>query len=448
MTLGMACLITFSGFAGEVDLDENDAVGSVEEVSSETEESNSDRSGRSSSGLGERVARMMGASSQSSGGGGGSSTSKLQVHGFLTQAYADASFADCPPGLTCGPTESELNLGIPEGGTWDYRSMALQFRYEISPKDVMVVQLSSRLLGNSPVTDLENDIELDWAFYERRLSDDTSLKIGRVQIPLGIYNETRDVGTILPFYRPPFGFYQEGAFTSETVDGIVLSHTFNADGNWSLDANVYLGEWEVLEVDPGLTRAAFARATDAYGVWFWLNTPISGLRFGFGGNDKEFQDGIFTAPDGSREGRLEEFDFSIDATFDRFIFRSEYRILKPEINTPFFTIDLTLETLYGQIGIPINDQFSIWLQGDYQLVESSSAIFTKTNSFTLREDLGISFKYDFTPGLVLKAEYHEVDQAQEVLVPVFGPPTGFALDPTTFSLDGGSYWILSLSVSF
>ena len=128
--------------------------------------------------------------------------SKLTVHGYLTQAYADADFAD---GLLVSPHTDELNLGISEDGTFDYRTMAIQFRYEISAKDIMIIQFSSRTLGNSPIESVEDEIELDWAFYERRLGDNTSVKVGRVQIPSGIFNAVRDVGTILPFL--PSGFY-------------------------------------------------------------------------------------------------------------------------------------------------------------------------------------------------------------------------------------------------
>jgi len=123
-------------------------------------------------------------------------------------------------------------------------------------------------------------------------------------------------------------------------------------------------------------------------------------------------------------------------------------VFEPTIRTPAFTINLKLETIYGQIGVPITDQFSVWLQGDFQLAASESSIFTQSVDYTFREDIGISLKYDFTSSLVLKAEYHEVSQGQQVLVPLFIPGRGFALDPRIFSIDNGSYWITSLSVSF
>lgn len=56
----------------------------------------------------------------------------------------------------------------------------------------------------------EPDVKLDWAFYERKLGQDTSIRVGRIPQPMGLLNETRYVGTLLPFYRAPYNFYQEG----------------------------------------------------------------------------------------------------------------------------------------------------------------------------------------------------------------------------------------------
>ena len=71
---------------------------------------------------------------------------RFQFHGFLTQAYATANFTDL------GPTPDEVILGIPEDGTSSYRFLAMQFRYEISDRDLVVIQLSSRALGDSPIS--------------------------------------------------------------------------------------------------------------------------------------------------------------------------------------------------------------------------------------------------------------------------------------------------------
>jgi len=384
--------------------------------------------------------------------------SKLTVHGYLSQAYADADFfggrlPNPVTGAPAGPTAEEIVLGIPEDGTWDYRNMALQFRYQISPKDVMVIQFSNRSLGDSPINDVEDEVELDWAFYERRFGDYTSIKVGRVQIPLGIFNEIRDVGTILPFYRPPFVFYREGTFTSETVDGIDISHTFAAESDWSLDLDVYIGEWESFELsffDESVTLAD----NEGYGFQFWLNTPVSGLRFGLGGHQRDVtggSEGAVRLPGAT--SKFEDYYVSVDGIFDRFVVRGEYREFTgdPEVVPAFaggvFEGDVIL--YYGQLGFNINDNFRIFVQAEFQETENSATSFTRDFDVTLREDYGIALTYLVSANLVLKAEYHEVEGNDIGFVPaVFFPDGSFLLEPIIQKLDAGSYSIFSLSTSF
>lgn len=382
--------------------------------------------------------------------------SKLQIHGFLTQAYAEGSFQSGrfpgPDGSPAGPTAEELSLGIPEDGTSAYRNMALQFRYEISDRDIMIVQLSSRNLGNSPITAGEDDIELDWAFYERRLADSTSVKVGRVQIPYGIFNEIRDVGTILPFYRPPFSVYREGSFTSETVDGISFSHTFAAESDWSLQSDFYYGEWELVEVDPFAESAAIARVPDGWGAQFWLNTPLYGLRFGLSYQSRDLTEGVAAVRAPGDKTEFDDFMLSVDAVFDRWIFRTEYREFDnaeqevlPALGAPDF--QATFTSYYAQLGFLVTPKFKIFIQPEVTDIEVNTSVFTETQDFTQREDFGIALNYAFSPSLVLKLEYHEVSGQDQGFLPVFGP-AGFQLQPIYADLDGGDYTILSFSASF
>ena len=385
--------------------------------------------------------------------------SKLSVHGFLTQAYATADFAT---GGFSSPTADEIILGIPEDGTSDYRSMAIQFRYEISPKDVMIIQFSSRSLGESPIQDVEDEIELDWAFYERRLTDHTSLKVGRVQIPFGIFNEIRDVGTILPFYRPPFAFYREGSFTSETVDGVVLSHTFGAQSDWSLEADVYFGEWDLVETNflesEGITR--LARVADAIGFQLWLNTPVSGLRFGVGGHQRDVSggwEGLFRPIGG--EDTFDEFYLSLEYVNEKFVVRSEYREFSADPDPVFFGGTFPLG--YIQIGYHPTEKFRIYAQYEFADAEHTLdelnttfppfAPATEAVQADLRRDTGIALNYVFSPNVVLKLEHHfDVDMESFDFVPAFAPgvPFPIGLQPVYATASDGEYSILSLSASF
>lgn len=381
--------------------------------------------------------------------------SKLSVHGFLTQAYATANYSE---GGLFSPSVDELFLGIPEDGTWDYRTMALQFRYQIAPKDVLIVQLSSRSLGTSPVTQEEDEIELDWAFYERQLADHTYLKVGRVQIPFGIFNELRDVGTILPFFRPAFVMYQEGSFTSETVDGLVISHTFAPESNWSVEADAFVGSWDFFEVDPFVPggQAVVAEVDDAYGFQLWLNTPNPFLRIGLGGHTRDVTGGLvgtFRLP-----GDTDQFDdvyFSVDYAGDRFVARAELRHFETDGSAIFPGGDFDLG--YVQLGWHATERFRIYGQYEFSSAEQQKErciVFglpcTENIDVDLRQETGIALNWVFSPNVVLKLEHH-FDVNAELFTfapfPVF-TPEGPKLQPIIVEATDGDYSIISLSASF
>lgn len=380
--------------------------------------------------------------------------SKLQIHGFLTQAYATADFVgDRIPvmGQDPGPTFNEIALGIPEDGTFEYWTIALQFRYEVTPRDIMVVQFSSRALGESPIGDLEDEVELDWAFYERRLADHTSLKVGRVQIPLGIFNEIRDVGTILPFYRPPFLFYREGTFTNETVDGVVLSHTFWPESDWSLESDFFVGNWETFELTPlGESNATIAK-DEGYGTQLWLNTPLPSLRLGYGIHWRDRTggaEGVIREP-GSTTSFLDWYA-SIEAAFEKFVLRAEWRQFSAdrEVSPAFGATDFfsNIDNYYIHVGYHFTERFRVYAQ--YEVSDSSlhASVFTNGFDVSLEEDVALAVNYLFGPHLVLKAEHHIVKGEDFSFVPDFS--NGFRLAPFTREMSDGSRTIVSLSVSF
>lgn len=382
--------------------------------------------------------------------------SKLSVHGFLTQAFARANFVTIPTltlpdgsevPLGPSPSQFEATLGIPDGDwTSNYRFVALQFRYDISEKDIFVLQLSSRTLGFSQIQDFEDEIELDWAFYERRLTPDTSLKIGRVQIPFGIYNEVRDVGTVLPFYRPAFVFYKEGSFTSETVDGLLLSHTSFSDSEWSLESNAYLGEWESIQINPTAPESSgIVPEDDGYGLQFWLNTPLSDARIGAGLISFEEEEGLETL---LALERRDIYHASLDAPIGRFTLQAEWLQEKTDLSLVGLPLTVNHSEWYVLAGVRITDSFHIWGQLESADLSWECPCLVESFGLTQREDIGLSINYFFTPSLVVKAEYHTVDEQVFTFLPSdftnpFAPLVGLVADAPD-----GNYTIVALSVSF
>jgi hypothetical protein len=194
----------------------------------------------------------------------GQDQDRLRVHGYLTQGYAKS--------------DSLPVLGIGADATADYRNAALQLRYALSDVDNLVLQVSHRRMGSSVLAP-DGTVELDWAFYARRFGP-ASVKLGRFPTPMGIYSEIRDVGTLIPFYRPAESVYLEGF---ETLDGGMLSGGFVV-GNWFLEASAYAGgaDYRGQQVQPEGTFLMTERLERVFGGQLWVNTPIPGVRAGVG----------------------------------------------------------------------------------------------------------------------------------------------------------------------
>jgi hypothetical protein len=298
--------------------------------------------------------------------------SSLSIHGYLTQAY--------------GKAEGGTVAGVPERGTSDYRTAALQFGYEITENDRMVIQFSHERIGEDPVATLLPDVALDWVFYEHKFSNDTRVKIGRVQLPTGIYNEIRDVGTLLPFYRPPQALYLEMTY-GETVDGIVASHTFRA-GRWSLHLEPFYGSAEaILPVGGTVVRS---RASDIAGGSVWLRTPLEGVRVGGSGFRSALK---IPSRTGIVYDKGETWRGAIDATFSRVTARGEYTTLSHGL--------FDFSAYYGEASVKVVDKVSVNLQ------YSRAWLTTPTATTPFSRDMAAGVNYAFLHNVVLKLEGHE-----------------------------------------
>ena len=299
---------------------------------------------------------------------------KLVVHGYLSQAFA--------------VSDGHQVLGIPKQGTFDYRTAALQLRATLSRKDSFVIQLTQERLGESPVTSDGHDIELDWIFYERQFGASTSLRVGRVRVPFGIYNEIRFVGALLPFYRTPEVFYPVGGYAFSSVDGALASRSFFEGRNFSLDADVYGGEWSFLQV----AGAPAVTVKNGFGGQLWLRTPVQGLRFGLGGNRSTWLHSIDQPPDA--RVRHDRWVASVDGNFDRVRASAEFE------RETFPNVDV--QATYLQVTFRATDRLSVNLQASTSQLRLGAAQFDEE----LARELAAGLGYAIRPDLVVKVEHH------------------------------------------
>jgi hypothetical protein len=321
---------------------------------------------------------------------------KLQIHAYATQAFAT--------------TNGNQLHGIPGSGTTNYRTLAVQLRYGWTDRDAFVIQLDHESLGESPLQAFHDELEIDWVFYERQLTPATDLKVGRAPLPFGIYNEIRDVGTLLPFFRPPATIYNEGRFATESLDGLVLSRRFGAASPWSLDADLYYGGYEFIEAggrDPGI-----ARGDDVVGAQLWVNTPVTGLRVGLGGNTALIHQ---TGDPSDVTTRWDNVIASLDGDFSRFLVRGEYRDLSFEGGSYL--------GYFGQVGFYPTNKIRVYLQAERSELNGSIPFVGRFHA-DLEDDVALGVGYAFRYDLVLKGEVHRSKglQVEDRTVDVLGPP--------------------------
>ena len=222
------------------------------------------------------------------------------------QAVGDPADADQPSlaepfeffgfvNIGWGKTDGAKYRGLTEDGNGDLRNAALQLRYKPWTSTELVVQASHESVGTSPTNQFRDSVELDWLFLSHEFSTGTRVRLGRVPLPIGFYNEIKDVGTALPFYRPSGNFYGEGTWTSDSADGVAVSHPFQI-GDWLASVDAYYGEWERIETDGGSLSFGVADINDALGFYAWLESPSGAFRIGVGANRFEAEGGVFLPP--------------------------------------------------------------------------------------------------------------------------------------------------------
>jgi hypothetical protein len=174
-----------------------------------------------------------------------------------------------------------------------------------------------------------------------------------------------------------------------------------------------------------------AHTENALGAQTWLNTPVEGLRLGFGGDFLDLHDTIL-----GREGedRWTTWIASVDLSRTRYRLRAEYSRVHLE-DTEFLD-----EAYYVYGSLNLTEKLVAHAQYD-----NSTGTIDGSTDHSIRlphfyEDATLGLSYAFRPEVVAKAEYHfaKVRLIEDETVP---------LDPA-YAPSRANYFILSVSASF
>jgi len=152
----------------------------------------------------------------------------LTVNGFITQGFF---YTD----------HNNIYGQSSDNGSWNFRELAVNASYRFTPRLRGAVQLMSRRAGAVD----DGTPQVDYALLDYRLSDvpdkQYGVRLGRLKIPFGFYNETRDVAFTRPSIMLPQSLYFDQARDLElSVDGGIFYSYVDVPGG-RVDIDVLYG---------------------------------------------------------------------------------------------------------------------------------------------------------------------------------------------------------------
>jgi hypothetical protein len=116
----------------------------------------------------------------------------VSVHGFVSQGYLKSN-------------DNNFLTGDSKNGTAQFTEAGVVLSSQVNDSLRVGVQFLSRDLG-----DVGNgEVKLDWGFADYSHNDYLGLRVGKVKLPLGLYNEGRDTDLLRPMVFLPQSIYDE-----------------------------------------------------------------------------------------------------------------------------------------------------------------------------------------------------------------------------------------------
>ncbi len=196
---------------------------------------------------------------------------QIDLNGYATWYYGKTS------------NENKV-LGALENGSYETANFHLNLAAAVSERLRVVTQVEWL---NDPEGAEE---ELDYIFAEWKLTPTMRVRFGKAKMPLGIYSEFPDVGTLRPFLELPQATYGPVGFLGENYKGVGLTGSLGS-GGWRMGWDAYGGS-TALEEDvtgeaffhgelPELEEEIDSEVTrNVIGGRLVVETPVSGLSFG------------------------------------------------------------------------------------------------------------------------------------------------------------------------
>jgi hypothetical protein len=365
----------------------------------------------------------------------------LYVTGFVSQGYLNTS---------------NVNYLVPRSvnGTAEFAEAAITVVARPEDKLRVGIQLLARNFG-----DTGNDfVAVDWAYGDYHWRDWLGMRVGKVKMPFGFYNEGRDVDILRTAIFLPQSIYNEkmrdfiqayqgaGAYGNFTLGGYgegeyhLFGGTLNVPdptrGFWK---DVYAGAAEDIEDeveqivsdDTGRTATAtYDEFRDAVVSFPWVyggavtwQTPLRGLSLGATGFQGRFNiqgrlryDVLLEAetPGALPDYAAVVFDLDDTTEIDHIaVFSAEFLRDRWSLAAEFLHEKIGDDAAYGwyvQAGWQVGDRVALGAYYSHaQVDESDVAEVGLPDYYAWQSDFTLSLRVDLTEHWLLKIEDHFID---------------------------------------
>jgi hypothetical protein len=190
----------------------------------------------------------------------------VEVHGFASQGFI----------LTT--SNNYLDTGT-TAGSFQFSEVGLNFTKSLTDKLRLGLQLFAQDIGPSGTY----DVSLDWFYVDYRFTDWFGVRVGRVKIPFGLYNEVQDVDSArLSVLLPQSVYPLENSNYLLAQTGADVYGFLRLGGAGALDYQLYAGTIFVPFTNTPDNPVQLTSLTVPYlagGRVLW-ETPLEGLRAG------------------------------------------------------------------------------------------------------------------------------------------------------------------------
>ncbi len=360
------------------------------------------------------------------------STGNVNIHGFISQGYlktTDNNFF--------GPTED---------GSFQFNERGINFSADVSDRLRVGLQFFSRDFGSLG----DNEVTIDWAFADYTFTEWANFKAGKIKMPQGLYNTTRDVDMLRTSILLPQSVYNEGWRDSiNAMDGFEFYGYAPAGVVGSFEYHAQVGvnkfkddgpEMRLLEdqLPPSLGVDVVNNHVDQtyVGSIVW-ETPLEGFRLGMSGWEMSFDADMVTDsyPDAvidvTQTGWTTSIEYAIgDLVLSTEYNRTNYEFSAPTFITPFTPTgleqDFDSEGYYGMATYRFCDWFEVgtYYSEYYSNTDDKDGkdAVAKWNAYggqaggyppgqehrAYLKDLALSLRFDITENWILKVEGHKM----------------------------------------